>query len=143
MQEGTPIGTPTKPAAGPLRWTLLILTVMAAFIASVALTANLARAEGGQDQDPGMQLLPRIESVKIQGQGPYKAGDVITIRVSFTEPMYVAGRSKIKVKVGENFRYATATKPESVTAEPLAALLYSYRVQEGDEDADGVSIPGA
>ena len=71
--------------AGPLRWTLVILAVMAAFIASVALTANLARAEGGQDQDPGMQLLPRIESVKIKGQGPYKAGDVITIKVSFTE----------------------------------------------------------
>lgn len=90
-----------------------------------------------------MLSMPRIAGVAIQGQGPYKAGDVITIRVSFTEPMYVAGRSKIKVKVGENFRYATATKPESVTAEPLAALLYSYRVQEGDEDADGVSIPGA
>ena len=142
MQQGNPMGTPTKTAAGPLRWTLVILAVMAAFIASVALTANLARAEGGQDQDPGMQLLPRIESVKIQGQGPYKAGDVITIKVSFTERMYVAGKSKIKIKVGENLRYATATRPESGTEKPLDALLYSYKVQAGDEDANGVSIPG-
>lgn len=62
--------------------------------------------------------------------GAYNAGDIITINVTFSEPVNVIGTPRLELNVGVG-KYATLSGPSSGTS-----LAFSYTVQAGDTAAE-------
>ena len=80
---------------------------------------------------------PTITDVRIwSGGGPYDVGDVIAVRVGFSERIFVVGAPTFDVVIGENTRTFTYAPKSHITG----AAVFEYTVQAGDSDADGISI---
>ena len=71
------------------------------------------------------------------GGGPYKAGDVIAVRVSFSETIVVTGTPTLAVTVGANTRTFSYAPKSHITG----SAIFEYTVQTGDSDDDGISVP--
>ena len=68
----------------------------------------------------------------------YRIGDVIRVRIAFSEVVHVSEQPALALSIGANTRqalYASGSGTET--------LLFAYTVQPGDADEDGISIgPG-
>ena len=89
---------------------------------------------GGSDADA-----PSARSVVIasrpENSHTYLSGERITLAVTFDEPVQVSGAPTIPIRVGAVTRNATAS-----TAVETMRLLFHYAIQNGDADANGVSV---
>ena len=78
---------------------------------------------------------PAVDTVRISTTGPYGLGDNIEVTVTFTEAVTVSGTPEIILMVGSTTRNTIA-----VSGTGTNTLVFTYTVQAGDSDADGVSI---
>ena len=67
----------------------------------------------------------------------YGAGDTITVRLGMSESVFVTGRPHIWLDVGGVRRKAVYSGPVGTAA---TELDFSYAVQAGDSDTDGVAV---
>ena len=84
---------------------------------------------------------PTVGTIAFTSNGPYKAGDAITISVPITDASAVTlagtgGAPTLTLIVGTTERTLTTT----TSAGTITALAFSYTVAAGDMDADGVSV---
>ena len=68
-------------------------------------------------------------------EGTYRAGETITVRLYMDQEVTVTGRPSIGLDVGNEQRRAVYAGPAD---EATTALDFSYTVQSGDFDSDGV-----
>lgn len=89
---------------------------------------------GGSDT-----VAPSVRGVTIasrpENTHTYLSGERITLAVTFDEPVQVSGAPTIPIRVGAATRNATAS-----TAVEATRLLFHYAIQNGDADANGVSV---
>ncbi len=94
--------------------------------------------------DPQHKVGPTAPTVQItsETQGPYRAGDAIEVTVTFSETVFVVRQPlQLMLSIGPNLRAADYQRGSGSNQ-----LVFSYVVQAGDQDDDGVSIgpgPGA
>ena len=67
--------------------------------------------------------------------GTYITGDLIEVTVNFGETVEVSGTPRLALQIGTEERHATYTGGSGTSA-----LTFSYMVQAGDMDADGISL---
>ena len=88
-----------------------------------------------QDVDDTDPTLSGIEITSDPGTDrTYAIGDAIGVTVTFSETVVVTGAPQLTLELGGGDRTADY---QSVTG---AEVVFAYEVDEGDEDADGVSI---
>ena len=97
-----------------------------------------ASAEATETATAGSTTLPKVNSVAISSNPgtdqTYAAGDEIQVTVTFSETVTVTGSPQLTLNVGGEDRTAGY---ERVTG---SALVFSYRVDDGERDTEGVSI---
>ena len=76
-----------------------------------------------------------ITSVPDDGAN-YEAGETITATVTFSEEVAVSGTPRLPLRIGDEVRDAAY---QSISTDGLV-LSFSYTVQDGDQDLDGVSV---
>ena len=103
---------------------------------TATLTYNALSAQASHKVDG---TVPAINGISITSTAPanntYKTGNVIQVRVAFTENMVVTGIPQLALQIGTDRKtayYASGTG--------TAALVFEYTVVSGDTDADGISI---
>ena len=69
----------------------------------------------------------------------YIAGNVIEIRAVFNEAVTVVGTPRIGIKIGNTTKQADYVRSHNGNTE----LIFSYRVVDGDNDNNGISISSA
>ncbi|WP_205510668.1 Ig-like domain-containing protein [Longitalea arenae] len=79
---------------------------------------------------------PVITSVAVPVNGYYKAGDVLTFTINWNENVRVSGAPTLPVVIGSSTVQAMYTGGTAFTN----ALTFSYTVQAGDMDLDGISL---
>ena len=77
----------------------------------------------------------QITSNPPDGREVYAIGDSIEVTVTFGEAVYVSGTPQLSLEVGNVTRLAGYSGGMGTSA-----LMFSYTVTEGDEDADGLSL---
>ena len=85
-------------------------------------------------------VAPTVTGLGLTDDGPYMAGDVITLTATFSEAVTVAvgsGSPQIPLTVGTATRQAVYTGGSGSTA-----LVFSYTVVAGDNADDGVTVAG-
>ena len=101
-------------------------------------THAIANAAGHQVDTP-----PKISDVAITSRptnGNYAADDVIAVRLTFTESVFVRRNSPtVALTIGANTRTATWYSDPSGAGSPNAHT-FTYTVQSSDFDGDGISI---
>ena len=74
----------------------------------------------------------------------FGAGEAITVTVDYGVNLTVTGAPRLPLAIGDITRYAaydgTASTPSGDTNP--GRLVFTYTVQGGDNDADGISVPG-
>ena len=82
---------------------------------------------------------PTVSSLAVSSNAvsdqTYAEGDEIEVTVTFSETVEVEGTPQLRLRVGSRNR--TASYQSGTDTE---ALVFGYKVAEGDEDTDGVSI---
>ena len=104
----------------------------------VALTLALALlgppAEFAQAQDeakgPKITAGPAISSSPASGD-TYRAGEKITVALTFSEPVSVTGKPRLRLRIGEQRRWAGYES----ASEDGATLSFSHAVKPDDHDA--------
>ena len=108
---------------------------------------NLSLAEFAFNDDPRYKVdtaPPRVTAMSVISTprlaGHYSAGERITARVDFNEPVTVADGTTpiLQMSLGDDAPLV-AMEYEEVQAGD-ASLLFGYTVQAGDEDNDGIGI---
>ena len=88
----------------------------------------------------GQPVAPTIESSAITSNpgddGGYAIGDVIEIGLTFSAAVTVSGAPKLSLDIGGQRKDAFYTR----AADSGARVLFTYTVEEGDEDADGIEV---
>lgn len=80
-------------------------------------------------------VAPTISSIAMVGDAKtYETGDTLKVRVTFSEAINLTGTPKLVLTVG------TAAKAMKFHAHNGATIDFTYKVQEGDVDSDGVSV---
>ena len=97
-------------------------------------------AAGSQRGDQAEEALPYVRAVEISsspqgGRSGYGIGDLVSVVVTFSEPVAVTGTPILRLRVGEDAKQAIY---ESGAAS--SKLVFTYSVAEGDEDTNGVGI---
>ncbi len=106
----------------------------------------LAESTGGADTVPEIQALanaadvvaPTISGVvfsSVPAYSAYKTGDSIDVNVTFDENVIVSGTPQITLTIGSASKTATY---QSGTGS--RTLLFTYTVQSGDNDSDGIAL---
>lgn len=83
-------------------------------------------------------VTPTVTSVSVPADGTYSAGQTLSFTVNATEDIAVdttSGTPQIGLTLGSNARDAVY-----VSGSGTSALVFSYTVQAGDDDTDGVSV---
>ena len=109
-------------------------------VTGTALPDNLNSAQSSHKVDT---TRPVVSSLAYTSSGPYGTGDVITLEVTFNEPVTIGpnrGDNRtpgIFLRVGLNWRYL-----RSGSNTPLSATQYfRYTVRGGENDSNGVEMP--
>jgi alpha-tubulin suppressor-like RCC1 family protein len=77
---------------------------------------------------------PTVTNVTVtNANGPYKQGDALTVRVTFSEPVTVAGQADLSLMLGTGVTPHPASYSLGSTSNTLD---FSYIVQSGDTSAD-------
>ena len=97
-------------------------------------------AAGSQRGDQAEEALPYVRAVEISsspqgGRSGYGIGELVSVVVTFSEPVAVTGTPILGLRVGEDAKQAIY---ESGAAS--SKLVFTYSVIEGDEDTNGVGI---
>jgi len=78
---------------------------------------------------------PSIASVTGPSAGGYKAGAVLTFTVTFSGPVTVTGTPQLGLTIGSTTRQASYVSGSGGTA-----LTFTYTVQPGENDPDGIAV---
>ena len=126
------------------------------------LGGDFEECDGGQDQHPALAAQidhkvdgarPVLESVEFANtpadDDGYRIGESIEVTATFSEPVWVSGNPIVNLQVGSSTKTMEYQQPFTVSATGTVEYLdigtttveFAYRVQEGDEDTDGLSIP--
>ena len=100
---------------------------------------TLALSGGPYTVDASAPMLvgaPSITSSPPNGGDTYAEGDLITLQVSFDEPVMVTGEPRLPMQVGPKLRNIVVYTSGSGTD----TLTFSYTVRNGDNDDNGVSV---
>ena len=84
---------------------------------------------------------PTVTSVTVPANDSYKAGEQLSFIVNFNEAVTLdttGGTPRIAITIGSSTVYASY-----VSGSGSSALTFSYTVQSGDLDADGVALASA
>jgi len=81
---------------------------------------------------------PAVTAVNVPSAGGYNAGDVLSFTANFDENVVVTGTPSIPVTIG-----AIAVQATYVSGSGTNALVFTYTVQNGDNDADGIAVGAA
>jgi hypothetical protein len=104
------------------------------------LTHDAVAADATRKVDGSLVTAPAVTGVTFAGSAPaantYRAGQTIQVEVRFSRPVKVTGRPVVDLTVGSATRAAAFF---SVSSNGTTAT-FDYRVQDEDEDTDGVSI---
>ena len=108
--------------------------------AGLDLVTTFTAVNGGASQTVDTTA-PTVGTIAFTTTGPYKTGDTIGISVPITDASAVTlagtgGSPTLTLVVGTTEKTLTTT----TTAGTITALAFSYTVQAGDTDTDGVSI---
>ena len=128
-----PLGSPATKAASE-GWPLYAL--------SPVFTVAVPQEAPPEVQDsPGQQQAAAVVTgLELRSSGPYGAGDAISVGAAFSREVTVAGAPELSIEVGGERRTATYDAAQSGPS----GLVFSYTVQAGDRDGDGVSVyPGS
>ena len=114
--------------------------------ATLSFSTLTAQASHKVDGGPSFLNAPSVVGATVESAPPaggsYGVGDEIQVRVSFDRAVRVMGTPQLALQIGGATRQASY-----VSGTGTLDLLFSYRVQVGDVDADGVSTvvedPGA
>ena len=104
------------------------------------LTSDAVAADATRKVDGSLVTAPAVTGVSFAGSAPagntYRPGQTIQVEVRFSKPVTVTGSPVVDLTVGSATRAAAFF---SVSSSGTTAT-FDYRVQDGDEDTDGVSI---
>ena len=92
---------------------------------------------------------PEVTSIEIISDpgedDTYAAGDIIKLNVTFSERLEVLWQyPRLRLDIGDKARmaYRVSRNPLDIRAGEIGYVMaYSYTVQDGDKDDDGISIP--
>ena len=102
-------------------------------------------AQAGHKVDGG-PAVPAVSGVAINDAGAdatFEAGEVISVTVNYDLELDVTGTPRLAVTIGTATRYAGYSAADSrPSGFGSASLLFNYTVQAGDDDDDGISVPG-
>ena len=96
------------------------------------------KVNSGTDIEPPVvqQGSPNIKPP--ESDSTYRIGEVIEVRIAFSEVVHVTGQPWLALSIGPNIRQALYASGSGTPT-----LLFAYTVQPGDADGDGISIgPG-
>ncbi|MDE0690609.1 MAG: Ig-like domain-containing protein [Gammaproteobacteria bacterium] len=108
------------------------LNGLVASLAHAALADNAAHKVDGIEARVGER--PMVTSDP-GDDGTYITGDLIEVTVNFGETVEVSGTPRLALQIGTEERHATYTGGSGTSQ-----LTFSYMVQAGDMDADGISL---
>ena len=98
-------------------------------------TASVIEDDGQAEKSPASVRRVSMSSSPPGGRSSYGIGRTVTVLLTFSEPVTVTGEPQIQLQVGKE------TKPAIyVSGTGTEELVFSYRVAEGDEDSDGISL---
>ncbi|WP_289132287.1 Ig-like domain-containing protein [Pseudomonas sp. BCRC 81390] len=80
---------------------------------------------------------PTVSSVGVPAGVAYNAGDVLTFVVNTSEAVIVDGVPQLALDIGGRTVFA-----DFVAGSATTTLVFQYRIQAGDNDADGVQVLG-
>ncbi|MEP6262889.1 MAG: Ig-like domain-containing protein [Gillisia sp.] len=80
-------------------------------------------------------IIPSVASVSVPADGTYVAGQNLNFTVNFSEVILVTGTPQIGLTIGSESRQASY-----VSGSGSSALVFSYTVQSGDLDLNGISM---
>ncbi|MNQ61311.1 hypothetical protein D3C85_756240 [compost metagenome] len=80
---------------------------------------------------------PTVGSVSVPVGVHYNEGDVLTFVVNANEAVFVNGTPRLALDIGGTTLFA-----DYVAGSGTGTLVFQYRVQAGDNDADGIAITG-
>lgn len=83
-------------------------------------------------------VAPSVASIDVPAAGIYKAGNVLNMTIHYDEKVTVTGSPYVTVTIG-----STAVHAAYASGSGTNSITFSYSVQSGDEDADGVELGGA
>ena len=100
-------------------------------------TVPAAGSEKGHQAD---EALPYVRTVEISSsphrrRSGYGIGDLVSVVVTFSEPVAVTGPPILGLRVGEDTKQAIYE-----SGAVSSKLVFTYSVAEGDEDTNGVGI---
>ncbi|OQP40008.1 hypothetical protein A4H97_17475 [Niastella yeongjuensis] len=108
------------------------ITVPAGAAVNIGDNGNTASSPLTYTYDPNPSV---ITSVDLPATGIYKAGDVLTFTVNFDESVLVTGAPTLPVIIG-----STTVQAAYVGGSGTNSLTFTYTVQDGDQDMDGISL---
>ena len=111
---------------------LVLLALAAALLWLLPVDPALAQDDA---KGPKITAAPAIDSSPQSG-GVYRAGETIIVTLTFSQPVEVTGKPRLRLKIGDKKRWARydSTGAAGVT------LSFTHRVKDNDADADGISI---
>ena len=104
------------------------------------LTHVAVAADGGRKVDGSLVSPPMVQRYSMSfpppRDGTYELGETVEVHVKFDKPVTVTGSPQVALTIGEQIRYAAYVT--SWGDDRYA--VFSYKVQAGDRDGDGISI---
>lgn len=79
---------------------------------------------------------PTVASVSVPSNDTYQTGDALSFTVNTSEAVTVTGIPEITLTIGSTTRQASYVAGSSTST----ALVFSYTVQSGDTDTDGITV---
>jgi gliding motility-associated-like protein len=117
----------------------------AAGVVSLSLPANVAFNIGNNGNAASNTITytydataPAITSVTVPANGTYTNSDALDFTVNFSENVTVTGTPSFPVTVGATVVQATYNAGSGTNA-----LIFRYSIQNGDYDADGITVGAA
>lgn len=81
---------------------------------------------------------PVVSSVNVPTSGTYRAGQPLSFTVNFTEAVIVTGSPQLGLVIGLQSQMASY-----VSGSGSSALIFTYSVQPGEQDGDGIVLSSA
>ncbi|WP_305123537.1 Ig-like domain-containing protein, partial [Roseomonas sp. GC11] len=140
LVDGVADGTATADGAGNWSYTL----AAALTNGSYSITATATDSENNTSAASTAVSVtidttaPSTASVTGPAAGSYKAGTTLTFSVAFDEAVTVSGTPGLALDIG-----GTLVEASYLSGSGSSTLVFSYTVQSGEDDADGVGLPGS
>ena len=83
-------------------------------------------------------IIPTVASVSVPADGSYVEGETLDFTLNFSEAVAVTGAPQISLTISSETLQATY-----VSGSGSSALEFSYSIQNGDLDSDGITIAGS